>query len=612
MAPSKTIKDANSTAENLSAIRNRNLHRRLLVLDNEYSENSLSSSSIHDFTADDAQKEGTQSEGVQLKTKRTHSREIDQSETIDQSIEKSIELDPSLPSLAPVVSTCNKQFSFEEIDQTVSEINGAFPKRVNKRRSDDNDSQYVLRFRDAGPVGQPDSEVPLYTIFDAPKFKTSSGFGIYVLFWLGIAFLTLSHTVDYFFKNEQHISIFNWPIVKIFRKDLIAVALTDGAMYLASYGAFAIQYLITAKVFEWRRTGMVVQSVYTAAYFMFWLWFAGEHVMNFPWIARVFLVLHSLVFVMKMHSYAFYNGYLWRVYRELQYSKTIMARLADSDLAALENKDEVMATLEKLVEFCLFEFDYQVNVQHTRGMRQNRFPGNINLFNYFEYLMMPTCVYQLNFPRTKKIRVSFVFEKVMGIFGIIFVMITVAQKWLYPLVMLGIEARRLPLTERAIEYVFILLDIMPPFLMMYLLTFFLIWDMILNAIAELSYYADRDFYGPWWSCTDWYEFSRIWNVPVHKFLLRHVYHLSISAFNMSKLMAGLVTFMLSLVVHELVMYIIFGKVRGYLLLLQMSQLPLIAMSRTRFMRDKKVLGNVICWFGFILGPSIILALYVVW
>ena len=124
-------------------------------------------------------------------------------------------------------------------------------------------------------------------------------------------------------------------------------------------------------------------------------------------------------------------------------------------------------------------------------------------------------------------------------------------------------------------------------------------------------FADRDFYGPWWSCTDFSDFARLWNKPVHNFLLRHVYHSSISAFKVNKIQAAMITFIILSIVHELVMYVIFGIFRGYLLLFQMSQIPLIMLSRSRFLRGRKILGNIICWFGFISGPSIIFCLYLV-
>lgn len=63
------------------------------------------------------------------------------------------------------------------------------------------------------------------------------------------------------------------------------------------------------------------------------------------------------------------------------------------------------------------------------------------------------------------------------------------------------------------------------------------------------------------------------NRPVHFFLLRHVYHSSISTLKVNKHTATLITFFLSAVLHELIMWCLFKKLRGYLLILQMFQLP---------------------------------------
>jgi sterol O-acyltransferase len=140
---------------------------------------------------------------------------------------------------------------------------------------------------------------------------------------------------------------------------------------------------------------------------------------------------------------------------------------------------------------------------------------------------------------------------------------------------------------------------------------YLIWELILNLLGELTRFSSREFYGEWWNCTTWDAFARDWNKPVHNFLLRHVYHSSISTFQISRQTATLITFLLSSVVHELVMWCIFKKLRGYLLLAQMFQLPLVALSRTRMMKDRKTLGNCLFWLGIWTGPSFLSASYLV-
>lgn len=113
-------------------------------------------------------------------------------------------------------------------------------------------------------------------------------------------------------------------------------------------------------------------------------------------------------------------------------------------------------------------------------------------------------------------------------------------------------------------------------------------------------FADRGFYADWWNSTSWDQFARDWNRPVHNFLLRHVYHSSISAFQISRSSATAITFLLSACVHELVMWCIFKKLRGYLMGAQLLQLPLMEVSR-RYMKGQDLLGNIIFWVGLFTG-----------
>lgn len=100
------------------------------------------------------------------------------------------------------------------------------------------------------------------------------------------------------------------------------------------------------------------------------------------------------------------------------------------------------------------------------------------------------------------------------------------------------------------------------------MTWYILFESLLNFLAELTYFADRGFYvrilvispavmaltaiqGDWWNSVSWDQFARDWNRPVHNFLLRHVYHSSISFMRVNKYAATLITFFLSAIVHEL-------------------------------------------------------------
>ncbi|KAF4120997.1 sterol O-acyltransferase [Geosmithia morbida] len=59
------------------------------------------------------------------------------------------------------------------------------------------------------------------------------------------------------------------------------------------------------------------------------------------------------------------------------------------------------------------------------------------------------------------------------------------------------------------------------------------------------------------------------------------------------------------------MWCLFKKLRGYLLAMQMFQLPLVALSRTRWLKGRETLGNMIFWLGIFTGPSLLCSLYII-
>ena len=142
-----------------------------------------------------------------------------------------------------------------------------------------------------------------------------------------------------------------------------------------------------------------------------------------------------------------------------------------------------------------------------------------------------------------------------------------------------------------------------PFMVTFLLVFLVIFEYVLGAFAEITCFADRHFYADWWNSTNWLDFSREWNIPVHRFLQRHVY--GASRPHMSRPVATLVTFLISALAHELVMFCITKKLRGYGFVCQMLQLPIIVVQRSKFMRDKDLLNNIMFWISMIWGLSMV-------
>ncbi|SPO07145.1 related to acyl-CoA cholesterol acyltransferase [Cephalotrichum gorgonifer] len=500
-----------------------------------------------------------------------------------------------------------------------------------------------------------------YSAFDRKNEAAANSpfYGFFTLCWLTLALFILKTAVANW-KTQGNPLGTNDIMRNMLSRDVLVLMISDGVICALTFVSWLIQLAVLHGYLDWDRTGWILQNTI----------FIGGVVgltiaRDWPWTHTVFFVLHGLVLLMKQHSYAFYNGHLSTVSNERTILRAALGKLKERDPAAASStsvsaaastalsrrssivksrqqerraslKDEepeidepeidkvishidsnvaIPAGAFRLYEMVLedeIDFHTQELVRNTTAKRR-AYPNNLNFCNLAEFLFLPTVVYELEYPRTESINWYFVLEKLAATVGILFVMNMLSQTFIYPVVMRAVSMKQMgvPLCERLREFPWMLSDLMFPFMAEYLLTWYLIWETILNTIAELTRFADRNFYDPWWNSVSWDQFAREWNKPVHNFLLRHVYHSSISSMKVDKHTATLITFFLSACVHEMVMWCLFKKLRGYLLVLQMCQLPLIQLSRTKWLRDRKVLGNIIFWIGIFTGPSLLCSLYLI-
>ncbi|KAM0747273.1 hypothetical protein T439DRAFT_317962 [Meredithblackwellia eburnea MCA 4105] len=227
----------------------------------------------------------------------------------------------------------------------------------------------------------------------------------------------------------------------------------------------------------------------------------------------------------------------------------------------------------------------------STGVAKVQYPQNVTWANFVDYLLVPTLVYELEYPRTDRIRPVYVMEKAAATFGT------------FSLLVLIVEHYILPYNPSVHEHSFLMtaLDLAIPFMVNYLLIFYIIFECIANFFAEVTRFSDREFYSDWWNSVSFDEFSRRWNVPVHTFLLRHVYSTTIATYHFSKFQAAFTTFLLSAAVHELVMAVVTQKIRFYLFIMQMAQLPLIMIGRHPIFKQHPALGNLFFWLGLLSG-----------
>ena len=238
--------------------------------------------------------------------------------------------------------------------------------------------------------------------------------------------------------------------------------------------------------------------------------------LNWTWTAQVFFTLHTLVLLMKMHSYAFYNGHLSTTERRLaaldtpetastaaavRYpSPNTLVNEIDRGIEEKEHQDEKEA-LNTLREDLALEL--------TSPLGHITYPQNLTTLNYVDYILCPTLCYELEYPRTKKTQWMELFYKTLAVFGCIFLLTITSEEFIMPV--LGDSAQRLEgvtsLSEKGLILAESISMLLFPFMVMFLLVFLVIFEYVLGAFAEITCFADRHFYEDWWNSNDWYAFG---------------------------------------------------------------------------------------------------------
>lgn len=442
--------------------------------------------------------------------------------------------------------------------------------------------------------------------------------GFFVLFWMGLAIMVTTTAIKNIKETGYPLRV---QVYELLSRNVLSLAIADGLMVASTGVSLYLHRLFRSSNgnLQWGKAGIWIQSIYQAIWLFVWVdW---PFVLEWTWTAQVFFALHTLTFLMKMHSYAFYNGHLSETERRLRaldspesgpsLHKAVIYPSSPARLLELDpDSDSDNTVKERKKKEDIEEIRTSLATELTSPMGNITYPQNLTVYNFADYIICPTLCYELEYPRTEGIRWLEVFYKTLAVFGCIFLMTVVSEEFITPIL---VDATiRLNQTTQIADKGLIMAEsisvMLFPFMLEFLLTFLVIWEYALGAFAELSCFADRHFYSDWWNCEDWLEFSREWNVPVYNFLKRHVYFSTKSYTSDGIAMA--LTFLISSLGHELIMGCISKKLRGYGMFAMMLQLPLVAVQRSKYVRGRWVLNNAFFWGSIIIGISAIASLYV--
>lgn len=244
------------------------------------------------------------------------------------------------------------------------------------------------------------------------------------------------------------------------------------------------------------------------------------------------------------------------------------------------------------------------SAQHLRGSDHKVcYPGNLTIRDMYYFVFAPTLCYELNFPRSPKIRMSFLLRRLFEMLFFTQLLVALTQQWMIPIIqssMKPLEDMDLSrMTER-------LLRLAVPNHLLWLMFFYWFFHSSMNFTAELLRFGDRQFYKDWWNSESVTYFWQNWNIPVHKWCLRHFYKPLLRR-GFSKIVSQSAVFFLSAFFHEYLVSVPLRMFRLWAFMGMMAQLPL-AWFVGHFLRGNY--GNAAVWISLIIGQPFAVLMYV--
>ena len=175
------------------------------------------------------------------------------------------------------------------------------------------------------------------------------------------------------------------------------------------------------------------------------------------------------------------------------------------------------------------------------------YPQNITLRNLSYFWWAPTLVYQPVYPRSTRIRWFFVAKRLVEVTGLsVFIWLASAQ---YAAPVLRNSLNKMASLDIA-SIVERLMKLSTISLIIWLAGFFAVFQSLLNALAEIMLFGDRQFFTDWWNSPSVGTYWRTWNKPVYNFMRRHIYSPLVGR-GWSPQMASMTVFIFSGFLHEL-------------------------------------------------------------
>jgi diacylglycerol O-acyltransferase-1 len=194
-----------------------------------------------------------------------------------------------------------------------------------------------------------------------------------------------------------------------------------------------------------------------------------------------------------------------------------------------------------------FAYLYGGSESELAFYRDCPYPQNVSFGNMAYFYSAPTLVYQPVYPRSPTRNWTVIARRALETLALSVVIWVLTVQYAAPVLKNSMKhyyaGDWVALAERVLKLSSISTSI-------WLIGFYALFHAYLNGLAEITQFADREFYLAWWNATTIQDYWRLWNRPVYRFMNRHIY-VPLRNQGWSRSSAMSVTFFVSAVLHEL-------------------------------------------------------------
>lgn len=431
------------------------------------------------------------------------------------------------------------------------------------------------------PFEQYYGHIPPNHIEILSELKSSKMEGIYNLSFLILLVSLLNLFISNIVENGFRGFLSDDCIDKLFKDSFVSILLLFPLPI-----PFLLSYILVIGYSRKTLTGYTMVMLHASCLviqFVIWSSLMFSAKLN-PLFGGFHGILHVVV-ALKQHSYVFTNLLLAEETEKKKQAKSLQQQQyttttkSTTSLSSLDSRPR------------------EGNGNNNNTSNMIVYPRNLTFGNYCYFVLAPILVYETNYPKTNNIRPRYVFWYCLQIILCLVIQYILLMQFCIPLWKSSTQSDRLLL--------FVLKLGVPSFII-WLLMFWGFFHCALNVLAEITRFADRQFYKEWWNSTTLHQFWRTWNVLVHEWCVRHLYVESVTRHNVNTRTAAFGTFFMSALLHEYVCVVAFRIIRPYMFFGMMAQIPLMKMSN-KLAGSRN--GNLLMWTLFFLGQPVIALLY---